>query len=376
MESLLPVYRAFLTGETKLALDEADEILDFALRAGLGPLLRYSSKDHHLQQQSRAYSRLLGADMTARLLTGKQLDALAEIAQAASQSMDAPIALKGMALAHQYYPEPYMRTMGDIDLLVKADQQQPLENICLDLGYVRKSHLPSSFYQNLHHSMPLYHPGNEVWVEVHKALFPQHSVAAADSAFAIANIHREAHADLPGPFGLKVLSAELELLYTCTHWALEANWLKGATRILDVLFILRDRSAVLDWDKIFYWLRTSPVAAKSLYLMTSYLLERGLLDLPNAIVEQLGSCQNIGEGDKRLLLALIDKYTLKGKPFGRVLSQTNADIMWTTLLESRGSALANLLFYLPKNILLPPSNPDRHSLQFQLSRIRSLFNGL
>lgn len=376
MNSLEPAYRAILSDDGGLSLDDIDPLVDFALAAGLGPLLYRASNKHPNQASSRHYQRLWGADMTARVLTGKQLDAVTELAAVASGSIDFMVGLKGISASLQYYPAAYMRTMGDLDLLVRADQQQVLESICLELGYVRRSHLPAAFYEDLHHSMPLYHPGNDVWIEVHKGLFPARSVAAADSAFTVENIHREAVGHLPGVVGLRALSPELELVYTCTHWAVEANWLKGATRILDVLLILHQQKSAIDWNKVFFWLETSPVAAKSLYLMLSYLLERRMLELPEHTIRQLSAYrQNISRGNQRLLHALIDKYTLQGSPFGRLLSPANVNIVWSTLLYSDGPTLSNLLIRLPRNILLPPSSADRRSFQFQWSRIKNLLGG-
>ena len=44
------------------------------------------------------------------------------------------IPIKGIAIA-QYYPEPLLRTMGDVDLLMRAEDQPQVREIMSDLGY-------------------------------------------------------------------------------------------------------------------------------------------------------------------------------------------------------------------------------------------------
>ncbi|MEX1032504.1 MAG: nucleotidyltransferase family protein [Cellvibrionaceae bacterium] len=373
MNSLLPLYRAILSRDDNFDVHEIGDCFDFALEAGLGPLLRHCTKACHLDMDSQRHKQLLGADMTARLLTGKQLDALVELAEAVPESISM-VALKGMSAAFHYYPQPYMRTMGDIDLLVAADQQRHLEAICFDLGYVRKSHLPDTFYEDLHHSMPLYHPDNDVWIEVHTALFRPDSLTATDYIFSEENIARESGRAIPGQNGLKSLELELELVYVCAHWSFESNWTKAALRILDVLYMLRDNGSLLDWEKIFSWLGRSPVSAGSLYLMVSFLQDRGLIELPKGIVLRLNShSKNINWLNRRVLHYLMDKYTLRGRNFSVLLTPSNVDIIWATLLYSGGSSLSRFCVRLPWNIAFPPSSTGRYTLQFQWSRIKRLF---
>jgi hypothetical protein len=45
--------------------------------------------------------------------------------------------LKGPAMAHLVYPEPWLRSYGDIDLLVAAQDFETMIRLLVDLGYVR-----------------------------------------------------------------------------------------------------------------------------------------------------------------------------------------------------------------------------------------------
>lgn len=57
------------------------------------------------------------------------------------------ILLKGLALAHQYYPEPDLRPVGDIDLLFKKDELLRALDCLTSAGYT--AHTPQSDFKRL-----------------------------------------------------------------------------------------------------------------------------------------------------------------------------------------------------------------------------------
>jgi hypothetical protein len=56
--------------------------------------------------------------------------------------------LKGISLCEQHYPEPHLRTTGDIDALVDAAAVPELEARLVGLGYRPRSTYPREFYEH------------------------------------------------------------------------------------------------------------------------------------------------------------------------------------------------------------------------------------
>ena len=70
-------------------------------------------------------------------MTAEMLDCLEQIIRAARQEGIELTLLKGCASALRYYPEPHLRTMGDVDVLVPERQREALERRVRKLGFER-----------------------------------------------------------------------------------------------------------------------------------------------------------------------------------------------------------------------------------------------
>jgi hypothetical protein len=79
------------------------------------------------------------------------------------------IILKGAALAQAVYGDIGLRSMGDIDLLVKREDLSAAQELMSDLGYVQStSHCAEEWNAKKEHHLPIYsHPDKSVLVEVH-----------------------------------------------------------------------------------------------------------------------------------------------------------------------------------------------------------------
>jgi hypothetical protein len=179
MTGLIPALRAGISGRNNFDpahLDPAS--IRWAVHTGLGPLICHSNRNHLSGIADAASQDLLrSADMVAQLTMSDALDALEEILTASADIARDINLLKGISTCQYLYPEPHLRTMGDIDLLVPARSQQRLETLLLDLGYRQQSSRPAEFYDTQHHSMPFFRPVKQLWVEVHTALFSNANVA-------------------------------------------------------------------------------------------------------------------------------------------------------------------------------------------------------
>ena len=372
-KSLLPYIKSISKQDYSYDLNKIHcDTINYAISVGLGSILNLSIKSNSSLYDSNLQNALLGADLTAQVLNGGNITALLEILHADKKLAEDIILLKGISTSMWLYPKPYMRTMGDIDLLVSEKNQPKLEKLCAELGYSQQSDESPSFYENLHHSMPFYHPKKNVWIEVHTSLFPTSSPLSKESVFAKENT--QAHVLLRKYEGHNVthLDISLQLVYTCAHWAHEHNWGKGIIRIIDILYILNNTEQIIDWKKIYFWLNDSPVSANYLYLILSFFHKNELVNLPDELLNKVKKYTNgLNDLNLKLLHFLIETYLFKGQSFGKLLSMSNATIVWNGLLSPTRYPVNNLLS-LPWKIIFPPQNPQRFSISFQMNRIKHL----
>jgi len=372
-QSLLPYIKSIQKKDYSYDLNNIhSDTINYAIHVGLGSILNLSIKTNPSLYDSNLHNVLLGADLTAQVLNGANITALLEILHADTKLAKDIILLKGISTSIWLYPKPYMRTMGDIDLLVSEENQPKLEKLCTELGYSQKSDEPSSFYENLHHSMPFYHPKKNVWIEVHTSLFPTSSPLSKESIFIKENtkanvLHRKHEG-----YNVAHLDISLQLVYTCAHWAHEHNWSKGIIRIIDILYIINNTEQIINWEKIYLWLNDSPVSANYLYLILSFFHKNELVNLSDEILNKVKEhTKGLNDFNIRLLHCLIETYLFKGRSFGKLLSISNTTIIWNALLRPTNYPVINLLS-IPWKILFPPQNPKRFSISFQISRIKHL----
>lgn len=342
-----------------------------AIDKGLGPLLLYTTKDNPESPTSIFHPFVQSADLTARVLIHEQLDGLQELLETLGASSRCVTLLKGISICTSHYPEPQLRLMGDIDLLVIDEHSRnAAENTLRDLGYCQKSSYPAEFYRTLHHSMPFFHPRRNIWIEIHKGLFPPTATVACHKK--LYSIEQIIEQTVPRRFRnieCMQLSPELQLLYTCSHWAEEFNPIRGILPIIDVLLLLTNVDKEMNWDLILPWIPQTN-ASSHLYLMLSYLQRYNLISLPNEVDKKIrASSTNLNVVGQIILWQLIDSFLIHGQPSGKILTQANVGIIWKSLL-SQGSAIGNLMS-IPWNLGLPPGDSRRFSPGFQLRRIRS-----
>ncbi len=348
------------------------EVINYILNCGLGPLFFNCIQGSPHSKEHPYYSLLLGSSLTSQILIGNHVDSIRNILQIDPSMTERVVLLKGISTSLRYYPAPYMRTMGDIDILVHKDFQNTLENICKELGYHQESTLPDEFYETHHHTAPYYNSTNKVWIEIHSALFSSPSTVCYDNVFSINNIFNETiYLDIDG-INACFLKPEFELVYICSHWAEAPNWMKSLTQLLDMILIINANNTNFDWAKILKWTDDSMLAPQ-LFIVMSFLKKHDLATIPDIVIEEL-SDKNIylNAISIYILHTIMEKYILSGKPFGRAFTIHNIDIIWSTLLLGKNPALIKTLIILPLNLLFPPNNKHRFSLLFQFKRLKSL----
>jgi hypothetical protein len=305
------------------------------IEAGLGPFFWFASQKDSKVKDSQPCRDLKAADLTTRLINEIQLETLSEILVKCKNLLPPITLLKGSSTGSELYPQPHLRLMRDLDLLVDPKEQPKLESILLDMGFQQQSTNSHEFYATHHHSMPFYHRGKDVWVEVHRALFPPSNRLAKLPVFSLRNIRAELKPSCLKGISVTRLSTELQIVYTASHWALELKREGGLFALLDIIYLLKRAPQSIRWDAILNWVSDS-VAAAHLYLVLSYLNQNNIIELHKPILTDLFLRQrSFGLLNLKIAHCLITRYIVAGKI---PVAAGKIAILWENLLLDQGAA--------------------------------------
>ncbi len=320
----------------------AEHHVRWAIETGLGPLLFRTTRAHPQTPTSPFYPLLRGAYLSGQVLATELLEAMEEILDTCAGCISQIVLLKGISLCEQYYPEPYLRPMRDLDFLVEEAELPRVEALLATLGYRQHSSQPAEWYAAHHHSMPFYHPRRGIWVEVHRGLVPQRERRRSGRVFSLDTIRAQLRPSVFRGRAVTRLSDELQIPYIASHWARDFKTVGGMIALLDIIYLLENTKDTLHWEPILDWLHDS-TAATHLYLLLSYLDRHQLVDIaPEVLCALSARARSLGPANCKILHALIDRYLVRGTPFRGVCSLRNLDILWRTLLLP-GAPARNLL---------------------------------
>lgn len=345
-------------------------VIDRAIESGLGPILARISRDS-LQPFSEAAGQIQASDLTARVLTGERYDVLTRVLFAAARAGCHPTLLKGCSTALRYYPEPHLRTMGDIDLLVRSDEVPVLERVCRAAGFQPSAPgVPPSRYDNHHHGIPLRHQESGMWVEIHTRLYPEKSPLGTDARFLVEAIDNRVVTSSVNGQTIRVFGHELQLLYTCTRWAEYPSPQRGMFPVLDAARLLSVHGDTIDWDRVTIMAGQS-WAATALRVMLGYLDRWQLAAVPPPVLRNLATLDPYtNQLIVQTLHRFVTSFVMEGRPPGPFLTVRNARSMWRTLIGP--SMPAGKIWKLPLNIVLPRGPRNRIDLRLAARRARSL----
>ena len=334
VQSLNLLLRAASQNRMDLIPESFDESqLQWVVESGLGPLLRRCVAGAPDVKTSRIWPVLVAADLTGHVKTAEKMDAMEEIARALGARRP-PTLLKGISIAGQYYPEPHLRPMGDVDVLVEREDIPTVESALVQMGYCRRFLQSPEFYEAHHHTAPFFHPQRSVWVEVHRGLIPRRKLVGSDKVFSLDNVRAERR---PAEFrGRPVyrLSDELQIVYLASHWAYGFKRVGGIVALLDMIYLLQNARSIR-WERILEWLDGS-VSATPVYLLLTYLQRHGLVELPLEVLGELRRRQrSFGGASLRIVHAMVERYVTNGRDYGVLVSERNFQVVWETLLLPR-----------------------------------------
>lgn len=149
-----------------------DTLLEHAEMEGMAPLLK-----KHLEESDSSYP--LSVRRTLNILAKRhqnqakvRIDVLQEVLELFRARNLTPLILKGAALCHIVYPDPALRPMRDMDILLREEEVWEAQAALENSGFSRSNapipgdhfHLPS-----LHKNVA----GMNVCIELHRGLYPR-----------------------------------------------------------------------------------------------------------------------------------------------------------------------------------------------------------
>jgi len=238
------------------------EVPVLAEKQGLGPLLYWHLKAAGIAPPLGVKRQLQGLYLRHRHANQIRSQALAEILSAFAQADIPARVLKGAALAWLIYPEPGLRPMRDIDILVPANQAREAQQILQRLGFNAPLPDPAQPLPDKHLALASRRDdGLQVSVELH------HNLCHAFEPLSVTM------ADLTGPplvftvngVPAQTLGPEDMLGHLSQHIAYHASIWEPIRLVwvADLVGFANRFAAQIDWDKVAHFY---PLALKMLSL--------------------------------------------------------------------------------------------------------------
>jgi hypothetical protein len=145
-----------------------DELPAQAEIHGMAPLLWHHIRKADISIPEETHLLLGGLYLRHRLQNQIHANVLMEIMEILQSAGIQPLVLKGLALAYEYYPDPALRPISDIDLLFKQDEILPALSLLADAGF--DADLPSPTLKRLPKELTAVSPPRDrvrVNVELH-----------------------------------------------------------------------------------------------------------------------------------------------------------------------------------------------------------------
>lgn len=217
-------------------------------------------------------------------------DALIEVLRAFDGAGVAAIPVKGVVLAETLYGGLSLRSLGDLDVLVRPADLPAARGVLASLGYAQA---PEPGFENAHHPFhdpPYYRPGagGQICLELHWGLWATRFFHLDVEAL----WRRSVPARLHGA-DVRLLSVEDTLLHLAIHRSRSALRLRF---VCDIAELLRRHHDTLDWEYVIAQARAAG-ARTTLFFTLALAHELLAAPLPPAILPKLG----VGRIRRRLL---------------------------------------------------------------------------
>lgn len=215
----------------------------------LGPLLRYMLSQYHQDVIVPDHMKL-AIDTSFKTAAFRSLhvqQSLIKIHRLLSRHQTPYIALKGAYLAFHAYPQPALRPMRDLDILVPKDRALEVYELLQNEGFQILSNYqdnPSMASESKRHLPALIDPTSRFVIEIHNSLSGSDDVAfglAADEAFWSRSIERPI-----ASVAIRFESPIDLLLHLIYHAVYQHQFDNGPLLITDITFLIDGQH--IDWS--------------------------------------------------------------------------------------------------------------------------------
>jgi|GEM_PF-2352945 len=348
--------------------------IDAVVRSGLGPIFFHLLAGSGNLSEIDKQMKLKASDITARILTAEQFQNVARVIELLlSRDVDI-IVLKGTSFALKYYPEPHLRTMGDIDLLLSPDKISSAEEALVNDGFEKSRTLAGVNYDEHIHSAPLFHPDRKIWIELHRRILPAHFPASQENPLNLKQLEKHLEDAQVGPQVVRRFRPEFELFYLASSWCFDlTNGVNPGLRrgLVDCALLLKSAAKRFDWDSILRWSKNT-LAGASLYILLSYLVRCSVYNDGEKICNALRCQQNfVNSKSLELIHRRLEKHLVGFEEFGPLFTSNVTTSLMDALIR-KNAAWKNLLA-IPGSIMFPRREPRRFQLRYQLGRLGTAF---
>lgn len=371
---LLHALRAVASDAELAGATVADSFeVETIIASGLGPLLYALLKRGGAELPDIARP-LQAAYLTSKVLSADLRDGVAYTLDALDAHGIEATLLKGISFATRYYAEPHLRVMGDVDLLLRAEQVDSGISALLEAGFIVPEPPPSIDFATHIHAPGMFHPERELWIELHRRLILPSFAASAETPLNLADVERHQRTGKFAGQHVKYMSPEFELVYLAVGWCRDLTdggiRAPGLRRMLFDAAVLIHTADSLDWDSVQRWSRNS-LTGTCVYVLLSYLAKHEAVPNIDALLADIRANQSyVNKVSLRLAHRVFDRYLLGLRPFGPLCSPNTLSNVFDALIAPR-PAWQNLAAA-PANVIFPRREPRRFSWRYQLDRLGSV----
>jgi hypothetical protein len=228
-------------------------VIRTAVRHGVAPLVGKSLARAAVAAPDDTMAELDRLASISSARNARMARVLAEIVTALADDGILPVALKELGLAYEVFPEPGLRPLGDLDLLIRPGEYDAASLAMRAIGFeplMTRGRSPYTLAYGWGHHFR--RPDGNVWVDLQwNVLQREWSVTGGRRIFDPELLHDGAHAmTLPGAGAPELLvpAPEPNLLHLAAH--LEGHDYAELILFCDIAEALAAWEGSLDWDEV------------------------------------------------------------------------------------------------------------------------------
>ena len=282
---------------------------------GLGPIAFQVYGEDFKQSNSTVFSVLHSADLTTRVIYSQLEKATVELVTELTEAGVIPTLLKGISASEEFYAPPYLRVMGDIDILIQHSEVDLVMAKVAELGYEIADEQWHLHRVSEHHHQPeARHPKTGVTVEVHTGLFASAEFYSGEHVFQPDIIAEQSVEFNYGGARVARFTPEFQFIYTVSKWSVDIDWAVNLKNINDTIHILRKYDSEFDWSTVSKWFAASPHLVPITTALMHYLVQANLVSAsPQLHAALAGTDSRPGSKTLRMLAWLLHAYPFNAR---------------------------------------------------------------